>query len=192
MTEIKKDAGDREDYDHDIDQPVQHDVECVVTQLAGIRNEKGADLLERDAGREAAARHVEDVRRGAEEKGEAGKEMPSPNLALRKDRFQPLRDDRVRVVGSNTNPGEHADKERKRREPMNDQRADVGSRSIPSARGTADSSLLPPRIHAVPKRLRLVIARVNNVGHAVTPPDLAGAYSYHEVKAKGEIVVKKD
>src|ERR1051326_3654446 len=112
VAEIQQYAGRREPHHDHVDQPVQDDIERVVTELAGARDEKGADLPERDARRQAAARHVEDVGGSAKEQGEAGEEVPSPNLTLRKDRFEPLGDERVGIVGGDPYAGENADEKR--------------------------------------------------------------------------------
>src|ERR1051326_630988 len=141
VAEIQQYAGRREHHHDHVDQPVQDDIERVVTELAGARDEKGADLPERDARRQA------------------GEEVPSPNLTLRKDRFEQLGDERVGIVGGDPYAGENADEKRNCRDPVEDDGPYVaawraGARSALRGAGTTLTGL---GLAAARARERLII-----------------------------------
>lgn len=90
---------------------MQDDVERAPFQLARRREDEDARLLDRHPLGKSAAEHEQGVGGAEEEKAEACNEMPSPDLALRKDRRKPFGDDRLFAVSGDPKPRQQANEE---------------------------------------------------------------------------------
>ena len=133
MAQIEKHARYRHHDDEGVDEPVQPDIEGFELHPALRRHQQHAQLLQRVARGQASAEHIDEVGRRAEEQRQPGHEMPGPNLTLRKDRRQPVRNRSQISVASDADAGEQAHDECDGCRPMQHDGADVGSRWLGAA-----------------------------------------------------------